>query len=996
MAAGWSSALLLSLLAATAVADYKTLLTRYSADPAPLVVGERLYIYATHDGDDHATSFSMVDYNVFSTADGVNWRDDGIAFSPVHNTSWAKNAWAQQTIWSEQLDRFLMYFPGGVPGSRDNVVGVASATDPRGPFVDYAGEAFAQGEDPTVCVEEDGRAVLCTSYGQPGGKVPWCAPLNPDMKSLARSQSRVVIEGLAPGQFFEAPWLFKRNGTYYLSFMTAHDCPCGGPFGYGIGYATNNSSDQLGSYTYQGPVMWPNPKNCAASSNASVNSERCSNSAQPSPGGNAHHGFALDFPTGSGQHWIAYHTRRLVVEKGEVSFSQRNVALDRMYFGEDGVILPVTSTPDWVKQQTFVNPFVAQPAAMLAASNDANGSSVFFSTEPGSADPVGGQWRVLSNITAGDKVRVKGVDLGIFESTAESWSALNFTARLSCSKPVLVEVAIAAGTGTANWPQIWPAPGQPALSEVLTDAPHARFNASAGVIRCTPHKEACPGDIPCPISGVCPSGFANITAPMVSGDKPWGVSHQVGTCGGPEGCPPSSLDLVITFRSATYTPPQPSKPVHYYTCFGLGIKDCTKPGESDCCSTANITGSMKLCFCMATFQHACDPRYPPVKPSAGGHGCYSTPTCAGVCDKTGTDMWSAAGQEPLRQQEEHAQAEAQAAAEAEAAADFTCSFSSWSFSSNVPAPPVPVMKQPDPVATAVALRSRATGKYVAAMTANKQGEGEVTAGWCHISIEAVWNLYDNGDGSHALIGSGNSAALARCGKGESGSCGGTAGGVGTGSHSSPSSAWRIIGTPDGGYVFQAADSPTWPATGLMLAPTGREPTTYDGQLLMSGGMDDLAASNASVSAGCAVMLEDTCLPWLGQPTHTCIKHCSTHPGGHEADEEAHTAVKYGCKVKPGLPKDYKELCASKLSPKQCDVVNATCVWKAQPPMPPPAGCTAAEVGGWCDGGQAAVFDVCKITVVGQTLIDCGGCHPCCGTGGRPGDCSRDPNCEIGP
>ena len=41
------------------------------------------------------------------------------------------------------------------------------------------------------------------------------------------------------------------------------------------------------------------------------------------------------------------------------------------------------------------------------------------------------------------------------------------------------------------------------------------------------------------------------------------------------------------------------------------------------------------------------------------------------------------------------------------------------------------------MATAIALKSRATGKYVAAMTANRQGVGEVTASWCHISIEAV-------------------------------------------------------------------------------------------------------------------------------------------------------------------------------------------------------------------------------------------------------------------
>jgi hypothetical protein len=120
------AALLLILLAAlprAATADFHTLTTRFSADPSPLVVGDRLFIYSTHD-EDHATSFSMIDYNVFSTIDGVNWRDDGIAFSPVHNTSWAHNAWAQQVIWHAPLNRFLMFFPGmGEPLS----VGVASA-----------------------------------------------------------------------------------------------------------------------------------------------------------------------------------------------------------------------------------------------------------------------------------------------------------------------------------------------------------------------------------------------------------------------------------------------------------------------------------------------------------------------------------------------------------------------------------------------------------------------------------------------------------------------------------------------------------------------------------------------------------------------------------------------------------------------------------------------------------------------------------------------------
>ena len=1004
-------ALLLLAAALPSRANYKTLLTRYTADPSPLVVGDRLYIYATHDQDD-AHSFSMVDYNVFSTADGVNWRDDGIAFSPVHNTTWATNAWAQQTIWHEPLQKFLMYFPGGTPGSQGGVVGVAAATDPRGPFVDYAMGPIAQGEDPTVLVDDDGRAILCTSYGQPGGNVPWCGVLNADMKSLAKNQTAVHIEGLEPGQFFEAPWLFKRQGTYYLSFMTSHDCPCGGPFGYGIGYATNNSTDPLGNYTYRGPLMWPNPKNCAAvSSNATLNSQQCANSAHPSPGGNAHHGFALDWPKGSNQHWIAYHTRNLVVEKGEVSFSQRNVGLDRMYFAEEqkpddeskagagdnptqqppgAAIYPVTSTPDWVQQQQFVDPYTVQPAVTMAAADDANGSSLFFSSEPAATtDPAGGQWRTLTNISANDTIRVNGVGLDIFTSQDFGWADKNITARLSCNQDVTVEVRMAAGKGTPRWGDwaaepMWPTPGQPAMSAVLNEVPHAQINVSASS-----------------------SGrFSNVSAMLRPGSKPYGVSHQVGGC--EEGCPPSTLDLLLTFRSASYAPlGPPPPPLKYFTCFGLGIESCD-PRKNQ---------NMTLCFCMKPVgDHGCDPKYPPVVPGPGGHGCFPSDTCGGVCPKGSSNS-------PAQQQQQRLQMLPPPSA-------LTCSMSSWVFEGPPPpltpavaaaaaAPPTAaaavatsaaagavavaaaLSETPDPVATMVALRSRTTGKYVAAMTENRQGDGEVTAGWCHISIEAAWALSETKDGSYNFNAVFNTGALARCDQSSNQECSsGTQGGVGIryieGGGSSPGSKaadWRMIGTPDGGVILQAAEAAlSWPPTKLLLAPTGLTPTTYDGQLLYTGDHHQIASTN-NVSHSCAAVLQDKCLPWLGEPTVTCAKHCSMGgPAGHGEKKKD----KPGCKVNPGLPKPYRQICDAATTPTACARFNATCHWVEPPPLSPPPGCTAGEVQEWCDGdGQAAVFDLCKLTVVGQTLIDCGGCRPCCGEKGPPGDCNADQDCPLG-
>jgi len=147
--------------------------------------------------------------------------------------------------------------------------------------------------------------------------------------------------------------------------------------------------------------MWANPLNCD-------DNAKCADSLG-SVGGNSHHGFVLEWPAGSGQSWLAYHTRNLAVMKDEVTFSQRNVALDRVYFEADGrIAAPVASTPRWVRQQKLVDAYAAQPAVLMAA-----GSSLFLGSQPArAADPAGGMWRFLWNVTHGSFVRVRGVDFG--------------------------------------------------------------------------------------------------------------------------------------------------------------------------------------------------------------------------------------------------------------------------------------------------------------------------------------------------------------------------------------------------------------------------------------------------------------------------------------------------------------------------------------------------------------------------------------------------------
>ena len=110
--------------------------TIYTADPAPVVVGDTLYLYTGHD-EDKSTWFTMKNWHVFSTKDMVNWTDLGSPLS-LKTFDWVKDsAWAGQTI--ERDGKFYWYVPmeqksGGM------AIGVAVGNSPGGPFNDALGK----------------------------------------------------------------------------------------------------------------------------------------------------------------------------------------------------------------------------------------------------------------------------------------------------------------------------------------------------------------------------------------------------------------------------------------------------------------------------------------------------------------------------------------------------------------------------------------------------------------------------------------------------------------------------------------------------------------------------------------------------------------------------------------------------------------------------------------------------------------------------------------
>ena len=70
--------LILTLVPVTAKAENPFVQTDYTADPAPMVYNDVLYVYSSHDEDEIIDNFyTMFNWKCFSTTDMVNWTHHG-------------------------------------------------------------------------------------------------------------------------------------------------------------------------------------------------------------------------------------------------------------------------------------------------------------------------------------------------------------------------------------------------------------------------------------------------------------------------------------------------------------------------------------------------------------------------------------------------------------------------------------------------------------------------------------------------------------------------------------------------------------------------------------------------------------------------------------------------------------------------------------------------------------------------------------------------------
>lgn len=236
-------AILTSVLLAAVIsisAQYPVIQTKYTADPAPYVHGDTIYLYTTHDEDD-AENFHMKDWLLYTSTDMVNWQDHG-AVASLKNFKWYKGdngAWAECVV--ERNGKWYMYCPIHGHG-----IGVLVSDSPYGPFKDPIGKPLVwQKEhwndiDPSVFIDDDGQAYMY--WGNPE---LYCVLLNKDMVTLG---SDVMKLHDIPEHYQEGPWFYKRNGHYYLAYASTC-CP------EGIGYAMSDNA--LGPWKFKGYVMAP-------------------------------------------------------------------------------------------------------------------------------------------------------------------------------------------------------------------------------------------------------------------------------------------------------------------------------------------------------------------------------------------------------------------------------------------------------------------------------------------------------------------------------------------------------------------------------------------------------------------------------------------------------------------------------------------------------------------------------------------------------------------
>jgi hypothetical protein len=245
-------------LTTNSIAQNPFIQNMYSADPSARVFGDSVYVYPSHDilatpSKGRVGWFCMEDYHVFSSANLTDWTDHGLIVSQ-NKVPWVKpdsySMWAPDCIYRN--GKYYFYFPttpkDTITYGRGFTIGVAVADKPEGPFVPQPEPIKnVRGIDPNVFIDKDGQAYLYWSQGNIYG-----AKLKDNMLEL---DSDPKVLGELPNKGLkEGPYLFERNGIYYLTYPHVENKI------ERLEYATGDHP--LGPFKVTGVIMDESPTGC--------------------------------------------------------------------------------------------------------------------------------------------------------------------------------------------------------------------------------------------------------------------------------------------------------------------------------------------------------------------------------------------------------------------------------------------------------------------------------------------------------------------------------------------------------------------------------------------------------------------------------------------------------------------------------------------------------------------------------------------------------------
>jgi len=375
-------------LGETCYADNPIIQTKYTADPAPMVYHDTVFLYTGHDEDD-ASGFKMLNWLLYTSTDMVNWTDCGAIAGvkdPVRTFAWADghSAWAPQCV--ARNGKFYFYCPTIYQGAM--AIGVAVSSSPYGPFVDALGKPLisrsnSSDYDPTAFIDDDGQAYLYW-----GGNGPcYFAKLNEDMITISGEIQVASIDFTGTPReaaYTEGPWFWRKNNHYYLAWAS-RCCP------EGIGYAMSDSP--TGPWKCKGTIMDPD--------------ERSS----------GNHPGIIDFKGKSYVFGFNYAIQKQTLSKHN---ERRSICVEQMIYNEDGSIqkLPWWSTKG-VQQIGTLNPFKRNESETMAFSEGIKTESetVWETKVPWDKRKKIADRLFVTAIHNGDYIKVQGVD---FSKVAKS------------------------------------------------------------------------------------------------------------------------------------------------------------------------------------------------------------------------------------------------------------------------------------------------------------------------------------------------------------------------------------------------------------------------------------------------------------------------------------------------------------------------------------------------------------------------------------------------